>query len=570
MDSNIQPTSMQFIQENLAARPYGKGQLPKDETASPPGDSIEISKSKEQPGNAPKTIKVNILPQDPAVGPPKLIEFPQEKIGDKVSGERVVMVDKNNPKAIPDLDGNYIYEVGTPQFDQVNSFTTVYRTLDMYQNYRGARINWAFDNDKLSVLPHKQEGKNAYYSRYEASVNFWYFKSPALGKTVQNSESADVDSHETGHATLDGMKPGYLGWDSETSSVHEAFGDITAMLFALQDEDNIRMVLEESGGDFSKESLISRLGEEFGKAIHAESPDPEVQKKIYLRSMLNNFTYADPDTLPDKPQGDALGGEPHNFSRLLSASVYDVLGKMYAKGVEEGKEPKEALAAARDTLGKIFTKCFDLTPEYQCKYKDVALAMIKTDRLENGGQNEALIKDVFLARKIITQEDIDGLNSHMASTQQLKAKKNISNAQDVQKFLEKYGDSLGVPDGTTMQLRNIVTDKNGNKFVNLQFSRELDLAGREYGKYDGYCVDVSGGLTLAFDKKGKLLDYNYDAINDAKINDVKRGVQDCIKAGLVKEEGESALFKTDTDIYQGEVTVTAAGKKKIVRIPVVS
>ena len=86
-------------------------------------------------------------------------------------------IDYNNPKAIPDLDGNYIYDIGLPQFDQVNSYATAYKTFNMLESMFGKSVDWAFGNPRLGVNPHKKEGMNAYYSRNEASVNFFYFNS---------------------------------------------------------------------------------------------------------------------------------------------------------------------------------------------------------------------------------------------------------------------------------------------------------------------------------------------------------------------------------------------------------
>lgn len=573
MDNTINPASAHIISGQTPGIPAARQDAPRDEAAAAQSDMISVSKGAGQkPKEDVKYIKINVLPQDPEVGPAKSIQFPQDKIGDKIAGERFVMVDNNNPKAIPDLEGNYLFNVGTPQFDQVNAFSVASRTLDMWQGYRGSKVDWAFGGDRLTVNPHKQQGKNAYYSRWEGSTNFFWFDSPVLKKTVQTSEAADIVSHETSHASLDGIRPGYMGWDNETMSVHETAGDFGALLFALQDESNIHQLFYQNDGDFSRESLITRLGEEFGKAIHLEDSNPDNDNQIYLRSMLNNFTYADPDTLPDDHNYDHLTGEPHNFSRLLSASLYDTLVKVYEKNLEKApvKDDKAcycALADARDTMGKLFVRSFDLAPENSCKYKDVALGMIKVDRNENGGANEAVIKEVFMKRGIITQQDIDNLNTQSVPT--ITVRRQLSGSEDVQKFLEQYGDTLGIPDGLSMKLRSISTNEKGDRFINLGFGEEMQLSGHEFGKYDGYYADVSGGLTLAFSKNGALLDFNFDAIDDAKKADVKKGVLDCIDKGLVKEAGDD-LFKSDTDLYKGEVVTTSGGQKKIVRIPVVT
>ncbi len=571
MDNSIRPlnvTSFQPIGSDLSSKPAAQGKYEAPQMLS--DDSINLSGAGDQQ-KAPKMIKINILPQSPAVCPPKTIEFPQDKIGTTIANDRVSMSDPKNPKAIPDLDGNYLFDISTPQFDQVNAFATAVSALNMQQNYRGSNINWAFSS-KLTVNPHKQEGKNAYYSRQDRGASFFYFKSPALSKIVQTAQDPDIVVHEVGgHAVLDGIRPGYLGWDNETMGFHEAFSDIASMLHALQDKDNLKMILEQNGGDFRKESLLSRLGEEFGKAKNLDDTNPDNDHKQYLRSMLNSFKYSDPDTLPDTHNPEELSGESHNFSRVLSGAAYDILNKLYTSSLPGSKDQIEALEKARDILGELVMKSVDLAPQSVCKYKDIALGMLKADRLKNGGKNEDVLKQVFMDRNIITKGDVEKLDAHMTSLPSIRLKKSLISAQDVQKFLQNHGSALGVPDDTTMQLREVTTGRNGETIVNLDFSREMDLVGKEFGKYEGYCVDINGGMTLAFDGKGNLVDSTFDAIDEDKKADVRKGVIDCIKKGLVTEQGKGdSIFKSDTEMFQGMVVQTPEGKQKIARIPVIS
>jgi hypothetical protein len=531
-------------------------------------DLIQLSGARAPNESPAKKIKINVLPQDPQVSPPVTIDFPQEKIGDSVSNSKVTCMDGNNPKAIPDLEGNYLYNVGTPQFDQVNAFYVTQSTMDMFEQYSGAPVNFAFSS-KLGVVPHKKEGMNAYYSRQERSLNFFYFTSKVLDKTVQTSESSDIVAHEASHCRLDGKRPSYLGWDSETMSTHEAYADLGAMLKALQDPGNIKLTLEQNGGDFRKESLISRLGEEFGIAYHQGNTNPDDDNMQYLRSMLNTFKYADPDSLPDTNDHEALSGEPHSFSRILSGAGYDILDKLYQKNLSSSADGAEALAKARDTLGVLLEKSVDLAPQSKCKYKDIALGILKADRFKNGGNNERELADIFIERNILSQADIDALNDKMSSLPDIRMKKTPATPQDVQKFLEKHGESLGVPDGLTMQLRDVSKGKDGTT-LSLQLSEDMSLDGKDFAQYEGHYVDVSGGLTLAFDSDGRLVDATFDPITDEKKQDVREGVIKSIGKDLIMEEGKSNIFKTDTDIYQGMVVSTAEGKKKIVRIPVIS
>jgi hypothetical protein len=107
--------------------------------------------------------KVRVFPQDPLVGPTEEIELPKEILGTKLSSPRMKIQDRN-PVAIADTEGNYNYEVGTPQFDQVNAYAIVANTLSIYDKFFGAPAKWSFPGP-LSVIPHKGTGKTAYFSR---------------------------------------------------------------------------------------------------------------------------------------------------------------------------------------------------------------------------------------------------------------------------------------------------------------------------------------------------------------------------------------------------------------------
>ena len=64
---------------------------------------------------------------------------------------------------------------------------------------------WAFEGNRLIVLPHAGYGENAYYDRASKSLQFYYFNGP--GTTVYTCLSSDIVNHEFGHAVLDGVRP---------------------------------------------------------------------------------------------------------------------------------------------------------------------------------------------------------------------------------------------------------------------------------------------------------------------------------------------------------------------------
>ncbi len=540
----------------------------KEKEASLPDDTVQITKHKAVNEKKAPSVKVTILPHDPNVASPEVINFSKDKIGDKIAGPKMYAIDLANPKAIPDLEGNYLYELGTPQFDQLTSYTTAYRTLDLWESIKGTPVKWAFSNPQLGVNAHKKEGMNAYYSRNEASANFFYFNSPALGKVVQTSQSPDIVAHEIGHAVLDGLRPGYLGWDTETMSVHEAFADTSSMLFALKTESNVDKILKENGGDFSKPSLISRLGEEFGKAIVLSDNDPSNDDRDYLRSMLNNFKYVDPSTLPSKAPENQLANECHSFSRVFSGASYDILGDIYDSNIASGMSKEKALTGAGDELGKLFMKSVEMAPSNRCKYKDVALGMLKADMKENNGKYADTLKNVFMDRNILSSKDVELMQAHMEKIPSFRLEAKASDADIAKNIIASYGKEFGVPDGTVFSMENSEAENiYGGKTINLGCSEELQLKGDRFGKYDGFYVDAKGGLKLEFDQNGNLADFHFDAIDNDKKEDVMSGVADAIRNNLVREEGVKA--EEYSSKFTAQVVSTDDGRKKIERIPII-
>jgi hypothetical protein len=97
---------------------------------------------------------------------------------------------------------------------------------------------------------------NAFYDR----EGLKFFHGSAAGRTVFSGESPDVVCHELGHAVLDSLKPQLFDAASiEVAAFHESFGDMSALLSALQLPSVREGVLAETGGVLRRASRLSRL-----------------------------------------------------------------------------------------------------------------------------------------------------------------------------------------------------------------------------------------------------------------------------------------------------------------------
>jgi hypothetical protein len=166
---------------------------------------------------------------------------------------------------------------------------------------------------------------NAFYDR----EGLKFFHGTAAGRTVFSGESPDVVCHELGHALLDSFKPQLFDAASiEVASFHESFGDMSAILSALQLPSVREGVLAETGGVLRRASRLSRLAEQLGWAIRQSVPS--AVEPDCLRNAVNTFFYRDPDTLPTTAPATSLSSEPHSFSRVFTGAFFEGLAGMLA------------------------------------------------------------------------------------------------------------------------------------------------------------------------------------------------------------------------------------------------
>ncbi len=530
-----------------------------EQTAQDPSEPTDPN-----PPSPPPKVLVSVYSQDPFVADPIVVDFPQDKIGDHLSGPRVHTVDPGRTLATPDAQGNYIMEPGTDQISQVNAHVVTYNTLDVMQKYRGGKVDWAFGDEAITVIPHKQEGRNAYYSRWEGGTNFFWFPSEALHTTVVTSNAEDVVSHETGHAILDGVRPGYFGgWDPETGAFHEAFGDCVAMLMNLQDPRNRALIMQQTGGDLRRVNALSSLAEEFGAAIRRDNDDPTDDNKTYLRNAINDFTYLPPEQLPPG-RGDEthLGREVHSFSRLFSGAFYDVLEGIFKQAVyKERRCPEDALKRAADVAGPLLMRAIDMSSSQRARWREIALNMIAADRDLNGGQYGDVLREVFLKRRIISPEDLAQEEARRKNIPSLVIPEPFVNGKQVEDFIGKHRKELGLPEGLPVQATGVFTDDKGEQFVTAQYTKEVPVTGVE--GFEGYTTDVHGGVTLVFNADGTLKDYRHDAITD--------DVVEAEMAGIAAAKGSNAILESEqAGQVKGGIFKGIAKGKKLIRVPVSS
>jgi hypothetical protein len=233
---------------------------------------------------------------------------------------------------------------------------------------------------------------NAYYDRQELC----FFHADVRGATVYSGESPDVLCHELGHALLDALRPQLWNAASiEVASFHEAFGDISAMLSALDLPSVREEVLASTGGRLSRASRVSRLAEQLGWAIRQSHPD--AVDADCLRNAVNSFFYRQPEGLPPMAPASALSSEPHSFSRVFTAAWLESLAGMVAvRGPSEGALAETALDAGR-LLGAAAGTA-RIASNY---FAQIAAGLLAADERLTGGEYRTAIRRAFVGRGIL-------------------------------------------------------------------------------------------------------------------------------------------------------------------------
>jgi hypothetical protein len=209
---------------------------------------------------------------------------------------------------------------------------------------------------------------NAFYDR----VGLKFFHGSAAGRTVFSGESPDVVCHELGHAVLDSLKPQLFDAASmEVAAFHESFGDMSALLSALQLPSVREGVLAETGGVLRRASRLSRLAEQLGWAIRQSVPS--AVEPDCLRNAVNTFFYRDPDTLPTTSPAAALSSEPHSFSRVFTGAFLEGLAGMLA--TMDAKDEAALLQVSKD-MGAILVQGIRTASVVPTFFSQVAASML--------------------------------------------------------------------------------------------------------------------------------------------------------------------------------------------------
>ena len=393
-----------------------------------------------------------------------------------------------------------------PQYHQVHAWALVQRALEFFESGwgLGRRIPWGFEGNRLILVPHAGPGENAFYDRQSKSLQFYYFDSP--DGRVFTCLSTDIVHHEFGHAMLDGIRPLFIeAVLPETAAFHEFVGDLTAILIALRNTPFRQRLIDETKGDLSRESTLSKVAEQFGK---------EVDDKPYLRSAKNGLKMKDV----------ANNQRPHFMSQVLTGAMFDILIQLSKHYVSKrGRTVPQAFWDTIQRMQNMGVQPLDFLPPVDVTFSDYARAVLRAEEVANptGPDNyRGMMLDTFINRGILDASAGAELRRPRRVFERLDLDvfhdmdSVCSSRADAYRFLDDNRNKLFIPHNADI----VVTDlsiahkltreaRQQPKQVLLQYTWREDvvLEGPQFERFDGTVTSLLCGGTLALNENGDLL-----------------------------------------------------------------
>jgi len=293
-----------------------------------------------------------------------------------------------------------------PQFHQQMVYAVASRVLENFDRALGRRFRFR-GGDRLRLMPHAFQARNAYFDSDLNAVLFGYFPAdeddpgPNLpGQLIFTCLSHDVVAHEVAHAALSRLHEYYNEpTNPQVPALHEAFADIVAMFQRLTFAEVVAPAIRQTRGDLlAPNNPLLDIGAQFGQAAGRGVP---------LRRIAGN---------PD-PALFAKTREPHDLGWILVSAVYEGFVDTYNRRTRDllrlatggsGRLPDGELHP--DLVGRLTTECMrtaqsvlsmciratDYLPPVDPTFSDFLRAMVTADfelnRADDSGLRASMIE----------------------------------------------------------------------------------------------------------------------------------------------------------------------------------
>jgi hypothetical protein len=365
---------------------------------------IPISPLPRPPGS-----RMLIWKQDPSVNEigARKVFLPERILAGPADGRIAI---SGMPTVVANSFNDFIATPGTDAFDTIHTFAVIRQALTMYQRARGGAVipwqwNAAGNTDPIHAFPHAGITMNAYYSRNERALKFFYFDttSPPPQHKVFTCRSLDIVAHETGHAVLDGLQPNWLAFNNppQTGGLHESFGDLTSIFLALSQLDQVEAVIAQTKANLHDKTFLSDLAEQFGLAL----------------GRPNGLRNADNDLKLSQ-----VGTEVHAISQVFTGAIYDIMADIFAFERQTARRDDAAtLYRVGQYMLSLVLRGYIAAPARAATFADVANAMLRIAASDGDPvQYRNFIRNRFAVREVILSpvpltDDHDPEHEHEAA-----------------------------------------------------------------------------------------------------------------------------------------------------------
>lgn len=330
--------------------------------------------------------QIQVWEKDPSLG--LLVSVPKPDVAQLPFG-----FDFPLPELDPDPDTT------SRNFRYWNAAEALRRGADFWAPAAAPKTKWE-SGDRLNVrLLNVGDAWNAEYTG--RSLNF-YRGQVRREEFIYAAESADLLCHELGHAILHAVQPPLWNvCNIEAAAFHEAFGDLSAILCALQVDTIRTSILTGTGGNVFCDSPLSRIAAQFGSALHEIAPDDA--ELNCLRNAYNMLCYRLPATLVHEAGDDLpleLTTKPHSFSRIFTGALLEILSGMLSV---HPAPTSGILQHASLDLRDIVIAAVKSAPAVPLYYAALAGKMVEAAAIKDAAYT-AIFRDVFVRRLILSAD----------------------------------------------------------------------------------------------------------------------------------------------------------------------
>jgi hypothetical protein len=308
--------------------------------------------------------------------------------------------------ALPDADGHFDHiAIDSPEFEAAHLFGAVRRTLDIWEDYFGQRIEWHFarDFDRLELVLQRNLLDNAFmgYGFLEVGVH-----RDADDAIMPFSLNFDVIAHEVGHCIIYSMVgvpiPGNV--DAEYYGFHESAADLTALIAALHFDTVNDELLATTHGNLYTLNVVNRIAELSSSHQIRLAANP-LTLLHFVAGWRDEHALAQPltgamfDIFVDlfheelEARGLITAGQEDLSDKLEDFPNYHrVIQPMFDEAYAAAPGGfRAALIAARDTLGVYLAQTWRRLSPDNLGYADVGRTLLAVDRMLSGGRFGSII-----------------------------------------------------------------------------------------------------------------------------------------------------------------------------------